>query len=504
MARDVGLQAYLELEKLKTKIDNNKVEEWTSGTTFIVGKLITYQNKLYVCNTNHGVGEGASFIDVYWDLLSLTLAEDLTIDVVGLTADNVLSAIEELNTDNTTNQSNISNEANIRQGQVDILQTNIDNEQSSRISEIQSLRNNLASSTTGFGASMVHIEDANSNFQTNTVEGALAQLFTSVSNGKIEIATAITDQGGTASGSDTFTELSTAISNLPTGGGGDIEGAVNQITKLNVTAPYDKVITLSELRPIEQLCTSVLEFTPGATSTLYTCNFNNGDSSNFTFNNNYVTFNGTMGLKDLYEINPTNDGSLGDGTLYHQDIDKSSFQDIDSLNINEATLVLSIHGTPAAQVIEANGDIDLSGIDKLTGISLTKAQSGTGVVKIAVSKDSGVTYQYYTGSVWSNIDITNKTEFLNNGMNEVTLESLTETELEDYRGSATTLRFAYILDRPSYSDQASTDQINLNVQLSGTSVICDTSKYTLSYNAGTGEITYSFSVSGTYTMNYLY
>ena len=43
-----------------------------------------------------------------------------------------------------------------------------------------------------------------------------AELFTSVSNGKTAIATAITGKGGTATGSDTFTELATEISNVAT------------------------------------------------------------------------------------------------------------------------------------------------------------------------------------------------------------------------------------------------------------------------------------------------
>ncbi len=55
------------------------------------------------------------------------------------------------------------------------------------------------------------------NFESTNVEGALDELFTNVSNGKDLIATAITDKGGTASGSNTFIQLATAIGNIPTG-----------------------------------------------------------------------------------------------------------------------------------------------------------------------------------------------------------------------------------------------------------------------------------------------
>lgn len=64
-------------------------------------------------------------------------------------------------------------------------------------------------------AAAVALEDTGTHFTATNVEGAMAELFTSVSDGKTTIATAITDQGGTASGSDTFAELATAIGDLP-------------------------------------------------------------------------------------------------------------------------------------------------------------------------------------------------------------------------------------------------------------------------------------------------
>lgn len=68
-------------------------------------------------------------------------------------------------------------------------------------------------------ATMISVTDTNENFTSTDVEGALSELFTNVNNGKGQIATAIVDKGGTASGSNTFTELSTAITNLPSGSG---------------------------------------------------------------------------------------------------------------------------------------------------------------------------------------------------------------------------------------------------------------------------------------------
>lgn len=51
----------------------------------------------------------------------------------------------------------------------------------------------------------------------NTVQGAIDQLFTSVSNGKISIASAITDKGVSTSSSDSFSTMSSNIRNIPSG-----------------------------------------------------------------------------------------------------------------------------------------------------------------------------------------------------------------------------------------------------------------------------------------------
>lgn len=65
-------------------------------------------------------------------------------------------------------------------------------------------------------AKNIALEDASGNFTASDVEVALSELFTNVSNGKNEIATAITDKGVSASGSESFLELSTKIGQIET------------------------------------------------------------------------------------------------------------------------------------------------------------------------------------------------------------------------------------------------------------------------------------------------
>lgn len=66
----------------------------------------------------------------------------------------------------------------------------------------------------------VPIVDSGGNFTATDVEGALSELFTSVSNGKDAIAAAITAKGGNATGDDTFAVLASAIGGIPSGSGG--------------------------------------------------------------------------------------------------------------------------------------------------------------------------------------------------------------------------------------------------------------------------------------------
>lgn len=63
-------------------------------------------------------------------------------------------------------------------------------------------------------ASMISITDTEGNFTSDNVEGALQELFTFASDGKSEIATAITGMGQTASGSDTFSVLAGKVSDI--------------------------------------------------------------------------------------------------------------------------------------------------------------------------------------------------------------------------------------------------------------------------------------------------
>lgn len=100
-------------------------------------------------------------------------------------------------------------------------------------------------------ASMISLADTGNNFTATNVEDGMTELFTNVSNGKTAVANAITGKGQTASGSDTFAQLATAITNISTGkrfaSGTAISGSSNYI--INVSGlSFTPSIIITKLR----------------------------------------------------------------------------------------------------------------------------------------------------------------------------------------------------------------------------------------------------------------
>ncbi len=107
----------------------------------------------------------------------------------------------------------------------------------------QTFDEHVANNTSGAHlAKNISLEDSDNNFTSNNVEMALDELFTNVSNGKELIATAVTDMGESASGSDTFTQLANSIRNIETGDYsigdvvdfGDVEIAVKELWNFSI------------------------------------------------------------------------------------------------------------------------------------------------------------------------------------------------------------------------------------------------------------------------------
>lgn len=99
-------------------------------------------------------------------------------------------------------------------------------------------------------AKNIGIEDANSNFTSTDVEGALEELFTNVSNGKIQVRDAIAGKGGTVADGDgdgvpTFQELSDGVGSISSG------AAIKNVQRgLATLAPANTFVNVS-ISPVD-------------------------------------------------------------------------------------------------------------------------------------------------------------------------------------------------------------------------------------------------------------
>ena len=101
------------------------------------------------------------------------------------------------------------------------------------LEDLQALNNNLSSQITeGLNAQKQYtdkitnqiVSDTNANFKDvedaiGTLNGSVNDLFQSVSNGKAQVAEAITDKGVPTSASDSYSTMATNIRSIPSGGG---------------------------------------------------------------------------------------------------------------------------------------------------------------------------------------------------------------------------------------------------------------------------------------------
>lgn len=103
----------------------------------------------------------------------------------------------------------------------------------------------LAPLIDGLDATDIDIVDSAEHFTAEDIEGALAELFTSVSDGKIALVADIETKGGTvtpAGDVPTFTELGAGIASIPAGGGGyEVGWNVYTLTDL-VVSSVDKPV----------------------------------------------------------------------------------------------------------------------------------------------------------------------------------------------------------------------------------------------------------------------
>ena len=332
----------------------------------------------------------------------------------------------------------------------------------------------------------------------STINETFAQLSSDIQSNKNILANTLTDRGIETATSETLSAMIAKVAQV---------SSSSNISKtiLNVTAPYTKVFTFTNPINIINLCESVIMYKQGETGVnQYTCDFNNGDSTNFNVGDN-VSFDGTMSLgKKVLTGSCISNGVLGTGVEWLSfNIDKTIFNTLDELIYidSDTTPTFRVNGTNHPSITLANGDINLTGINKITGITWNTTTTNLGVSLLVMSFDSGVTWYGYNGTTWNIININDLSDVKAKGMNKTIVSALTSVELEAMRNNGVTLRFGYYLENGNYIDVANNDSINVIVEMIGENIIVPSSNYTVALASDGSKLTYNFSVSGSYTIN---
>jgi hypothetical protein len=325
--------------------------------------------------------------------------------------------------------------------------------------------------------------------------------FTQISNAlltkKQQIVDALAVKGITAIRADDISSYASDINSI-------VQNQTVKNTKLNKTAGSTYNIVLTNPATLDDICTSVIEYIPGPAGVVkYNCDFNNADSTGFdTTTNQHISFNGTMNQDNNSEtLALTANGAVDIYNVYSATVDKSVFHTLDSMNYG--TTSVTFNGTYFPTLVQANTDIDLRDVQDVTSLAWTATTSGTSVLLIVYSIDSGITWKGYdlTNHVPVNIsDITNLTEVKSKAITITNANSLTESDLDIMRNGSPKMRFAYYFEKNALSDTLINDKITLTVNMVGTNGL--STNYSLGFD-GVQTLTYTFTKDGTYTITYV-
>ena len=180
-------------------------------------------------------------------------------------------------------------------------------------------------------AQLNHIQDSANRSKQFTLE-QIAELSEATASDISILASAI---GELASESDT------TIS-----GGGSI--SYSQVTKRNVTAPKEVDISLPYSNTFNYPPVEVLKFEAGQENIVVTaCNFDNGDSDDFTFNSTFVIFDGYMHPYVNRTLSVTTPFAVGNYYLSTSEfIDITGFERVEKISVgNTNTLAMTMTAT---------------------------------------------------------------------------------------------------------------------------------------------------------------
>ena len=118
------------------------------------------------------------------------------------------------------------------------------------------------------------------------------------------------------------------------GGSGGSNTDYKQITKLNITAPKTELISINVTNTFAKPPCEILKFVKGENDVVVTlCDFDNSDSTDFE-DNEFLTFDGNMSLKTIYDIVVSTPTQLVKGYCsITEDIDLTKFKSVEEMGV---------------------------------------------------------------------------------------------------------------------------------------------------------------------------
>ncbi|CAI8713128.1 F5/8 type C domain-containing protein [Brevibacillus sp. IT-7CA2] len=195
-----------------------------------------------------------------------------------------------------------------------------------------------------------------------------------------------------------------------------------------------------------------------------------------SINNRFLVQDGTdvktytsSGWETVGTTPPTDDMFLNKGMLdlstcapYLKDlIDKSTLKILVSKPKREPT-VAHLTGVPVPRIVKMKHDTSFLGVAKINSLTLSGTEKG--VLRVAISTDSGTTWgaKQKDGS-WTTVDVNNSIDFRAKAM---TIDDFNLIQDWDEKlGQARNLRCAFYFEQSSTADETSLDSLTMDVDL---------------------------------------
>lgn len=324
-----------------------------------------------------------------------------------------------------------------------------------------------------------------------------AEIIEAILNGKIFLADALISKNMQAYPDMSFEEFANAIIEIKNSGSESGSGIATELKMteiINATANMSYKLGLSVyLKPSETVA-QVYKFLPSSTEVFYKEDFDNAAKLP-VYDRTNVVLDGTAHIQNKFEY------AFKEETGYFStdEIDFASFKDIDSLTATENSVVINAIKINTTILQSVNVPIDETLV--VNKINIASKVVNAGVIKVAISKDNGTTWQAYNGISFVDVDTSPET-LQSIGMDVDTLNNITSELWQVYRGDSTTLTFMYLLHQNTYKDDVQLDTMYIEAEMVPRWVPALTNEYTVMFDEVEQQYTFVFLAAQDYKIRY--